>query len=347
MVVLNEEIPAAPPSTRAPGFGAMPAILTGIAGAIVLADICWATSDRFDIDVAAYARLGALAIVLGLGSLFYARVRKSQNLAAMLFGTAFLVAFASGFSVLNYFLLTVAGHRIDSLLAQIDRALGVDWPVLMVFVTAHPALNLLLRLAYVTVLPQVSLLIIVLGCTARPRAIYEFCLALAIAAGITVAFWTAFPSFGAFSVYDLARDVAHRLHPELGPAYARELIALLHDGPGRISPDHIKGLIGFPSFHAAMAVLVAWYGREIRYLRWPLVSWNLVVLVATPVHGGHFVVDVLAGLAVVAAAVFVTDRIAPMGRQHIRAAARRMPSIEVHASPVGAAIEPASAESSA
>ncbi|MGH6890145.1 MAG: phosphatase PAP2 family protein [Rhizomicrobium sp.] len=317
----------------------MPVILVGVAGAVALADVCWAASGRFDIDVAAYARLGALSVLLWLGSLFYARIRKSPDLAAMLFGAGFLVAFAAGFSVLNYFLLTVAGHRIDTVLAQIDRALGVDWPALMAFVAAHPALNLLLRLAYITVLPQVALLIIALGFCGRANAIYEFCLALAIAAAITIAFWTVFPSFGAFSIYVLPGEVVHRLHPELGPAYARDLVALLASGPGRISPDQIKGLIGFPSFHAAMAVLVVWYGRRLRYLRWPLVAWNIVVLVATPVHGGHFVVDVIAGLAVVAPAILLTRRIALARRRTVQSAAWYPIGIEPPESSVGDAID--------
>ena len=344
MAALLDASPLDTSAIRASGFGGMPAILCGIAGAVALADICWAASGRFDIDVAAYVRLGALAILLGLGSLFYARIRKSPDLAAMLFGGAFLVAFAAGFSVLNYLLLTVAGHRIDALLAQMDRALGVDWPGLMAFVAAHPALNQLLRVAYVTVLPQVALLIIVLGCCGRANVIYEFCLALAIAAAITIAFWTAFPSFGAFSIYDLPGDVARRLHPELGPAYARDLIALLRNGPARISPDQVKGLIGFPSFHGAMAVLVTWYGREVRYLRWPLVIWNIVVLVATPVHGGHFVVDVLAGLAVVVAAVFVPRYVARACRKPLWMNASSALADKPQASPVDCAIGAGSAE---
>jgi membrane-associated phospholipid phosphatase len=338
MVALIEASAVERNTLRSPWFVlGMPGMLSGIVVALVLADVCWAATGRFDIDVAAYAKLGALTVLLGLGSLFYTRVRKSPDLAAMLFGAAFLVIFSASLSVLNYFLITIAGHRIDGVLAQVDRALGVDWPALMAFVAAHPAVNLLLRLAYITVLPQVALLVIVLGCRGYAEQIYEFCLALAIAAIITVAFWAAFPSFGAFSVYDLPASVAHRLHPELGPIYARDLADLLRNGPGRIAPDQAKGLIGFPSFHAAMAVLVTWYARPLRYLGWPLLVWNLVVLVATPVHGGHFVIDVVAGIAVVGAAVFLASRIA---RACCRTTPSRIPvSVRAQASAVGDVID--------
>ena len=96
----------------------LPGILIGIVVAVAATDCVWATAHHFDIDLGAYFRLALLASALGLGSLFYARVRKSPSIAAMMFGTAFLIAFSAGFSVLNYFLLTVAHTRIDSQLAS-------------------------------------------------------------------------------------------------------------------------------------------------------------------------------------------------------------------------------------
>ena len=85
--------------------------------------------------------------------------------------------------------------------------------------------------------------------------------------------------------------------------YAKDLIALLAHGPGYISPRAAKGLIGFPSYHAALPLIVAWYGREIPYLRWPLIAVNAVVVVATPIQGGHYVIDVVAGFGVAVAAI--------------------------------------------
>jgi membrane-associated phospholipid phosphatase len=174
----------------------------------------------------------------------------------------------------------------------------------------HPFWNALLHVSYNSVLLQVALLVICLGWRERSEKIYAFCLALAIGAAITVAFWTMFPSFGAFSVYDLPQNISARLHPALDTHYAHDLLQLLANGPGRISPTDAKGLIGFPSFHAAMAALVVWYGRSLPRLFWPLLAWNALVLVAAPIHGGHHVIDVPAGVAVAALAVALTGWIA-------------------------------------
>ena len=285
-------------------------ILLAIAAAVVGADLVWSSLVHFNIDILSYLGLASVALFLLVAGLYYERTRRDFNLSAMLFGTSFLVVFSAGFSLLNYFLLTVAGPRIDDVLAATDRAMGVDWPAIMAFAAAHQTSNLVLHAAYQSVLPQVAVLVICLGCTGKRDAIGPFCLALSIGAAVTAVIWTLFPSFGAFSVYALEPDVARRLVLALDADYARALVELLENGPGRISPHDVKGLIGFPSFHLVMAILIVWYARELKWLRLPAAILNFAVLVATPIQGGHHVVDLMAGLAVAALAILCAGRIA-------------------------------------
>jgi membrane-associated phospholipid phosphatase len=292
--------------------------MIAIVAAVTLIDCVWAAFHHFDIDRAAYARLAVLALLLWVGAVFYDRVRKAPSIAAMLSGTAFLIAFSAGFSVLNYFLLNVAHARIDTQLAAVDRAIGMDWPAMMAAFAPHPVVNGLLRVCYESVLPQVALLVIGLSWQGQLQKLHAFCVALAIGAALTVAVWTMFPSFGAFSVYSLPPAISAHLSLSLDQHYAHELVQLLANGPGRISPSEVKGLIGFPSFHAAMALLVVWYGRTLPTIRWPLVVWNALVLVATPIQGGHHVVDVLGGLVVVAISIALTARLSRDGQMQRR-----------------------------
>lgn len=284
--------------------------LLAIVAAIVTVDVAWAGAGRFEVDKPAYGTLALLSAVLAAGGVFYTRVRKDENLSAMLFAASFLIAFSAAFSMLNYLLLTVAGPRIDTMLASIDRAFGFDWPAMMAFMTDYPRINALLQLCYMSVMPQIAVLIVVLGVSRRAGRIYEMSLTIALGAVLTVTLWTIAPSFGAFSVYDLPPRVSAHLSVALDHAYARSLVDLLAHGPGRISPTDAKGLVGFPSFHGALAMIVAWYARDIRYLRWPALALNTLVLIATPIQGGHHVVDLLGGLAVTAAAVWATGRLA-------------------------------------
>jgi len=282
-------------------------ILFGIVAAIATVDVLWVSGGHFDVDAPGFGAIALLSAIFAGAGVYYERVRREERLAAMLVGTSFLIAMSASFSLLNYLLLTVAGARIDIPLAALDRALGVDWPALMRLTAQHPLIALGLQLSYISVLPQVAVLVALLGWRGRHESIYGYCIALAAGAAISISIWVVAPSFGAFSVYALPANVSHHLALALDSDYAKDLVALLAHGPGHVSPTAAKGLIGFPSFHAVMAMLVVWYARQLSYVRWFALGLNCIVLIATPIEGGHHVVDVLAGFAVAAAAVLFAD----------------------------------------
>lgn len=277
-------------------------LLLVLLGMLAGIDAGWTMLGRFALDLGGFLRLGLLSLILLGAARFYQTLRPEPRLAAMLFGTGFLCAFSLGASLLNYMLLTRAGVRIDVPLAALDRAMGFDWPAAMAWMAQRPRLNFAALVAYSSMLPQVALLTIALATVDAPR-VYRFCLALAISALACIAVWSLAPSFGAFSVYPLSGDHAALA---LDPAYARELVRLLHDGPGLISPRDTKGLIGFPSYHAVLALLVMWFARDIKFLRGPALALNIAVLLATPVQGGHHLIDVLAAFPLAAGAIFIT-----------------------------------------
>jgi membrane-associated phospholipid phosphatase len=187
-----------------------------------------------------------------------------------------------------------------------DRALGFDWYRLMLAMADHPILNGWLLCIYNLALPEIALLLVVLAWTGKADKVYRFCLAIALAALVTIGLWALHPSFGAMSLYTLPPDVAHRLVLALTCEFGKAQVALLRDGPGYITPDMLHGsLIGFPSYHGALAMIVAYYSWQVRALRWPLLVLNALVLISTPVQGGHHLVDVLAAFPVTALALFL------------------------------------------
>lgn len=282
-------------------------VLLAVAALLAAVDGVLLARGQFVLDIAAYLRLCLLSAVLLGAAQIYATVRPDPRLAAMLFGTGFLCLFSLEASILNYLLLPHTGPRIDALLAAIDRALGFNWPRAMGFMARHPVLNGAALFAYSSMLPQVALLAILLG-SRQPQRVYSFCLALSLAALVCVAVWCFAPSFGAFSVYP---PPPSSMVLALDSAYARDLVHLLRDGPGLISPHDARGLIGFPSYHAALALLVAWYAWPLRFLRWPAIALNIAVLAATPVQGGHHLVDVLGAVPVTAFALFAAMWLVP------------------------------------
>jgi hypothetical protein len=277
-------------------------LLLGLTAAVAALDAVWAVLAHARLDGAAYLGSVLLIVLLFAGGLFYQRMRPDARLAAMLCGTAFLMAFSLGASTLNYLLLAHAGQRIDLPLAALDRAIGFDWPRAMAWMAAHPLLNLAALIAYSSMLPQVALLTIALAAK-EPARVYRFLLAVSLSALACIAIWSFAPSFGAFSVY----PPPPRMMLALDETYARALVRLLHDGAGLISPRDAKGLIGFPSYHAVLALLVMWHARKLAFLRWPALLLNSAVLLATPIQGGHHLVDVLAAFPIAAVVLFLAE----------------------------------------
>lgn len=283
-------------------------LLFSFSAAIGLADWIWAQEAGFAVAGSAYAELAlAAGLFFGAGYI-YKRWRPEPRLAAMLTGTGFLLGFTAAASVLNAMLVTVAGHRIDALLARADLALGFHWPQMMQAIADHPGLLWVLQLAYGVLLPEIALAVIVLGTLGRIASLYRFVLAVAFGALISILIWTLVPAFGAMSVYVLDPTTITKLHVVTDGAYGQELVRMLHDGPGLIAPDQTKGMIGFPSYHAVLALLLGWYFRHVRWLRWPVLALNVIVIASTPIEGGHHWLDVFAAIPVALLAIVAARR---------------------------------------
>ena len=72
----------------------------------------------------------------------------------------------------------------------------------------------------------------------------------------------------------------------------------------------LGSVVTFPSFHAAAAVIYIWAVWPLRLLRWMSLLVYSTMLVATPIGGGHFLADVLAGVAVAILSIVAANRFA-------------------------------------
>ena len=76
------------------------------------------------------------------------------------------------------------------------------------------------------------------------------------------------------------------------------------------------GVVGFPSFHAALGVVTVWIVRHSRLLVWPVLALNAVMMVAVLPVGGHHLAELLGGtLTGIAAVTLVSTVIASAAKQ--------------------------------
>jgi len=71
-----------------------------------------------------------------------------------------------------------------------------------------------------------------------------------------------------------------------------------------------EGIITFPSLHAALGLIFALALWPMPVLRWFGLALNLLMIVATPIDGSHYFIDVVAGLAIALMGWSAAQRIA-------------------------------------
>jgi membrane-associated phospholipid phosphatase len=170
----------------------------------------------------------------------------------------------------------LARPLIDGKLAYADQWMGFDWPDLYRFILGRPQLAAILQACYQGLLP---VCVLVIGCAAmlNPSAARRFTIANAMTLAIALAVSALWPAMGP-GVY---------FHAQAIDVSAVDLVA----ARAGTMTFHLSGLVTFPSYHAALALLCALalpYGPV-----W--VAAGLIV-VSAPVFGGHYLVDIVAGL---------------------------------------------------
>jgi hypothetical protein len=253
---------------------------------------------------------GAVLPLMGLITLAAAMWfgRRSRRPRLALASEAFLqmTLFTMLGVVLAYAIAARGGVLWDDRLAAADRALGFDWPAMRALLDHLPPLIWLLGLAYHSLVLQMIVAIVALSQTGR-TSVLRITVGAAILSGfVTILVSGLFPAMG--NVFDPA---AYR---HLWPSIAwleTDLIGGLRDGSIRIVDlGAMMGIVTFPSFHATLALIFIWAFGHLPRFALPAQCWAGLTIVATPVFGGHYAVDVLAGLALAPPAIILMRRLA-------------------------------------
>jgi PAP2 superfamily protein len=242
----------------------------------------------------------AASMALCAGAWFYRHWRRDQRLEAGLECTAQLVAFTAVGAPLSY-LAAAAGAAFplqDPMYEAIDRALGLDWKGMLAWMNEHTVWHSAFRLSYMSFTLQASMTVLTLAFIGELVRLRIFMLALALSALVCIAISVVLPAQGIWGFYNLtAAD-----YPAIIPATRELHLPIFHglrDGSFRaLTGLGSEGIIVFPSFHAALAVIFMVALWPVPVLRWFGVVVNVLMIVATPIDGGHYFIDVPGGIVV-------------------------------------------------
>lgn len=235
-----------------------------------------------------------IAVIVAI-SLFYTYVRNTPDnrLGETLHEAAILLAAWAPLGALSYLAAGLGLPYVDAQLSAIDRAIGFDWLAWRSFVHATPGVEVVLRIVYVSSGVQICALIFVAGLAGLGDRVREL-VALLIVTGVAVVVLSGpFPAQSAFAYYGVDFHKAYHL---------ADLNTLRDQSAQVIDVGRQTGTVTFPSYHTAVALILVWVTRGIAPLFWPALILNLAMLAAIPSEGGHYLVDMLAGAAITAAA---------------------------------------------
>jgi len=201
---------------------------------------------------------------------------------------ALLVCFVSATCVLSYLCVSIHAPLIETRLIAFDRAFGFDWLAVYKWVQAHPRVQKVFQLSYASGQWQLVAIPLILGLSGRREALSEFFFLLVLGSTYLLLISTPFPATSAFVHFNVQDPSASATVPDF---------ALLRDGSLQmIDIANAQGLVSMPSFHTALAVLFTYSLRRLRLLFCIAVLLNVVMILSTPTQGGHYLVDVIAGL---------------------------------------------------
>lgn len=244
----------------------------------------------------------ALALVAFMLSLwcFYAVSGRGRCLSEIGYYAGMWLSFAELGCILSYLVAYMRMPLYDVEFAKLDAVLGFYWPAWFAFIRTHGILNVVLFLGYFSLIPQIIGSIIYFAHAERANRNRElFCMAV-VALCLTEVVAGTFPAVGAFYHFKI----------EMGRAtHLPDLFHLLAGTQKSFSAPAMEGIVTFPSYHAAMAVIFMYVHRGQRFLFPAIVVLNFLLLLSTPTFGGHYLVDIVAGALVAALSIFIFRQI--------------------------------------
>ena len=274
-----------------------------------------AATRSFHLVWDSFFKIGGACLAVAAGGLFYRNIRPDQKLADALSATAQILAFVALAAPLSYIAASASLPLWDQILIHWDERLGLNWQGLLTAMNAHPELHPLFALAYMSIKIQTVAVFLALALTGRAIRLRVFMLAFMAATLITIVISMLMPAQGVWGELHLAATD----YPAIAPVTQHSHLSIFHglrDGSHReLLAEGADGIVTFPSLHAALALLFAFALWPVRYLRWAVLVLDMLMLSATPIDGGHYFSDVIAGSAIAMLCWIACSRLlSPAGR---------------------------------
>jgi membrane-associated phospholipid phosphatase len=249
-------------------------------------------TGAFDFDPSLFGR-ALIPIGAGLVGCWLARVKGIGQLIAPIEMTFVFVAamFLMAFGAITA--ASTAAPLADTWLRSLDSDLfGFDRDAFVGHFKNSPPTMQAFGWIYMSLGWMPQLLFILLAIIGRAEHAWATLNALLATLVVSVACLALMPAYGS-------------------PPYAYQFIDVLdgaRNGSIRRFDEHaLTGLVTFPSMHAAYGVILARGSALVGWIGLPLVMLNVAVVFSALIVGGHYLIDVVAGCALAAIAIWIAQ----------------------------------------
>jgi membrane-associated phospholipid phosphatase len=291
------------------GFAVLEAVWLALSG-LSFAESNWQTVMRLTaFIVLAFAMCAFISYRLMGATDRVGRLLREVGRRVELFAIAgFVFTMLSMIIVTCCYLATAAALPLqDARLAAIDRSLGFDWVGFVKLVDSSPVASWLLVEAYRST-PFTLIGTMLWFCVSgQGERLAEF-LALAcltfFGIAICMMIW---PAEGAYAFYNPPLSIYENIGAGSG-MWHHDLLVSIRSGATTVidfDTPNANCLVTFPSGHTVLAFITTYALRGSRWTLVPAFVVNSAMLVSTVPHGGHHLVDLIAGGAIAACAIFM------------------------------------------
>lgn len=281
-----------------------------VTAAVMMVVALWLPFAPFSVAWMPVAASCAACAGLIAGAWFYTACRSDPNIATALLHIGQMTVFTAFGSILSYLIAANQLPLWDAKLYQLDLMLGLDWRAYLAFFNDRPLLGLAGTIAYSSLIPQMIVLITVLSFSGRHDAVRRMMLAAIVTGTLTIVMSGLMPAMAMFVHLGLTQADFPNLQPAAAFVHVADMTALRSGTFSVLDISLAEGIVTFPSYHAALGLILLVAGWAHPVLRWPFVALNLLLIAATPIDGGHYFVDVAAGLLIAALCMAAIARLA-------------------------------------
>lgn len=212
-------------------------------------------------------------------------------------GVIFFFLFIVNSTMVHYLKLTPFSP-IDFSLVKVDQFLGFHQTAWLNWTYAHPFIQTVLAHSYNLLDLELPLAPLILALLLQQRALRVLFISLILSFTVGSAIYYFFPTTAPASMF---------MDPHFTAAQHDTFIKffqLHHSLP--ITTDK-GGLIAFPSFHVIWATLLAYSFRHKKLWLYPFAVFNVLVIFSTFMLGWHYLIDVIAGLALAGLSIVAAE----------------------------------------